>query len=315
MRRLISAQELEVMFKKGKAGNVQIKQMGGSKIVGDIQLMVDGRKYNVRVEEEGTFRTVSATNQVGNLESNSDREKEDAEVDKRFDDMDASKNDQENLVDDMEIQGNKILNDRGKINEEVAKESGNKEEEAEKARNNGLNDSHFSGKEILQALQGAETLGKPDSNYIELAKDSSQIQNTEAQAGENQDQGKDGRGVENNSLQCISNIPVRASQVCGINLHVDLIPSAVRRNVRSQQLEASENSKREGFAEYINASQQQEQNEIDKELQKTIAAGNSLGIKFGNPGIKRMKKMIENEAKALKASLKDNSFAPLMRDD
>lgn len=53
---------------------------------------------------------------------------------------------------------------------------------------------------------------------------------------------------------------------------------------------------------------------MDKELQNTIIAGKNLGIKFEDAGILRMKKMIEDEAKALKASLNNkNSFAPLMR--
>ncbi|KAF7123508.1 hypothetical protein RHSIM_Rhsim12G0072300 [Rhododendron simsii] len=59
---------------------------------------------------------------------------------------------------------------------------------------------------------------------------------------------------------------------------------------------------------------EQEQNAIDTDLQNTIVAGNNLGIKFGNAGVLRMKTMIENEAKALKASLENNTFAPLMRD-
>ncbi|KAI8566563.1 hypothetical protein RHMOL_Rhmol02G0050200 [Rhododendron molle] len=95
----------------------------------------------------------------------------------------------------------------------------------------------------------------------------------------------------------------------------DLNPSAVRRNVRSQQLEASLSSERDEIEEFIIASQEQEQNEIKKEVQNTFIAGNTLGIKFGDSGIKRMTKMIENEAKILKAALKSNSFAPLMRDE
>ncbi|KAG5525596.1 hypothetical protein RHGRI_032037 [Rhododendron griersonianum] len=227
----------EVTFVKGR---VLIATESHNKIDGEIQLMVDGRKYNVRVEEEGTFRTVTATNQAGNHEANSEHEKEDGEVDRRVVDMDASKDKHEVLVADMELQGNVTLNVKGKINEEEAKESENKEEEAEKARNNGLNDSHYSGKEILVASQGAESLGKLDSgenNYeesinsalgldsivqdslsplieecIESAKVSRQLQYTEVQSGDNQVQGKNRGGVENNSLQCFSNIPVRASR-------------------------------------------------------------------------------------------------------
>ncbi|KAI8554292.1 hypothetical protein RHMOL_Rhmol05G0087200 [Rhododendron molle] len=74
-------------------------------------------------------------------------------------------------------------------------------------------------------------------------------------------------------------------------------------------------SERGEIEEFIIASQEQEQNEINKEVQNTIIAGNTLGIKFWDSGIKRMTKIIENEAKILKASLKNNSFAPLMRDE
>ncbi|KAG5560703.1 hypothetical protein RHGRI_003890 [Rhododendron griersonianum] len=135
----------------------------------------------------------------------------------------------------MELQGNRILNDRAQNNEEEAKESENKEEEAEKAGNNGFNDNHLSGREILQALQGAGTLGNHvdgensneesinsflgldsivqdsqsplNEDCIESAKDSSQRQYTEAQAGDKQGQGKDRGGVENIPVQCLSNIP------------------------------------------------------------------------------------------------------------
>ncbi|KAG5556710.1 hypothetical protein RHGRI_007100 [Rhododendron griersonianum] len=89
----------------------------------------------------------------------------------------------------------------------------------------------------------------------------------------------------------------------------------VRAVMRCQQLEASLSSEGDEIEEYIIASQEQEQMEIDKEVQNTIKACNALGIKFGDAGIKRMTKMIANEAKILKASLKNNSFAPLMRDE
>ncbi|KAF7112933.1 hypothetical protein RHSIM_RhsimUnG0177800 [Rhododendron simsii] len=171
---------------------------------------------------------------------------------------------------------------------------------------------HTSG---LRQKHGQDSQSPLIEECFEFVYNSSQLQYAEARVGENQKQGKDGGFWDNNLVQCDSNICVRASQVHGINLHVDLNPSAVRRNIRSQQLEASVNSEGDDIAEYIIASQEQEQNEIDKEVQKTILAGNSLGIKFGDAGIKRMKKMIENEAKVLKASLKYNSFAPLTRDE
>ncbi|KAF7134674.1 hypothetical protein RHSIM_Rhsim08G0178600 [Rhododendron simsii] len=200
MRRLISAQELELLFKKGKAGKVKawngdsaknerfvwlvcygkplnawnvptFRAIGSrwgcfievdsdtlrevsfdkgrvlisespNKIGGEVQLIVDERKYTVRVEEEVTFRTVTLTNQAVIHEASSEPEEEDGEVDKTVDDMDASKNKQYNLVDDMEKQKNRISDDRAKNNGKEAEKFENNEEEAEKVENNGLNDSH-----------------------------------------------------------------------------------------------------------------------------------------------------------------------------
>lgn len=100
----------------------------------------------------------------------------------------------------------------------------------------------------------------------------------------------------------------------GINLHVDLNQSVVRRSIRSQQLDASLSTEGDDFDGYIIASQEQEQNAMDEELQNTLIAGKTLGIKFGDTGILIMKKMIENESKEMKASLKNNTFAPVMTD-
>lgn len=145
---------------------------------------------------------------------------------------------------------------------EEAVESENKEEEAEKVGNNGLNDSHHSRMEELPAFQDALYLGNPvigeinneesinsaiglesivqdsqsplNEECLKSAKNSCQLHLTEAQAGENQEQDKDGGFVDNIPEQCDSNCSIRASQVRGINLLVDLNPSAVRRNIRSQ---------------------------------------------------------------------------------
>ncbi|KAF7138728.1 hypothetical protein RHSIM_Rhsim07G0051900 [Rhododendron simsii] len=197
-----------------------------------------------------------------------------------------------------------------KNNEEEAEEFESNEEEAEKVVNEGLNDNYQSSLKKVAAAQAAMSLGNhatdENSNVesinsalgldsivqdsqsplteecLESVNNSSQLQYAEARVGENQKQGKDGGFWDNNLVQCDSNIYVRVSQVHGINLHVDLNPSAVRRNIRSQQLEASVNSEGDDIAEYIIASQEQEQNEIGKEVQNTIIAGNSLGIKFGD---------------------------------
>lgn len=102
-------------------------------------MVVNERKYTVRVEEEDTFRTVALAIQVSSAEVNSENEEENDEVDSLDDDRDASKNKKGNAVDDMEILRNEISDDRAKINEE----------EAERIETNGINGSHQSelGKE------------------------------------------------------------------------------------------------------------------------------------------------------------------------
>lgn len=150
---------------------------------------------------------------------------------------------------------------------------------------------------------------------LESINNGSQVQNIEAHEGNERQQERE-RVNEDASSHAVyvSNASVRASQVQSINLHVDLNPSAIRKSIRSQHLEAALSTEGDEIDEYIIASQEQEQTAVDKELQNTITAGNNLGIKFRDDGILRMKKMIENEAKVLKASLKNNSFAPFVRD-
>ncbi|KAI8573276.1 hypothetical protein RHMOL_Rhmol01G0265700 [Rhododendron molle] len=124
----------EVSFTKGR---ILIATENPNKIEGEVQLVVNGRKYSVRVEEEDTFRTVPLTNLVSNSEVNSENEEEDDEVDGVDDELDASKTMKQNSMDDMENQGNEILDDRAKINEE----------EAEKVETNCINGSHQAGLE------------------------------------------------------------------------------------------------------------------------------------------------------------------------
>ncbi|KAF7115527.1 hypothetical protein RHSIM_RhsimUnG0052900 [Rhododendron simsii] len=295
-----------------------------------------GRKYNVRVEEEDTFRTVSSTNLVPNFEVTFENKEEDDEVEKVDDELDANKN----SVDDMETQGNEMLDDRAKTNEE----------EAEKVETNYNNGSHQAGLEKAplheeslaqrKSVKGKYT-EKPDScennnkesinsdhGLESIVQDSQSpvieecfesvlknvpVQNAESNPGANYDQEKEVNEA-NNSGAYESNVSLRASQLPDINLHIELNPSAVRRNIRSQQFEASVSTEEDDIDGYIIGSQEQEQDAIEKELQHTILAGNTLGIKVRNSGILRMKKMIENEALALKASMKNNTYAPLMRD-
>ncbi|KAF7126497.1 hypothetical protein RHSIM_Rhsim11G0186100 [Rhododendron simsii] len=295
-------------------------------------------EYSVRVEEEDTFRTVPSTNLVSNSEVNSENEKEDDEVDRVDDVLDASKTMKQNSVDDMEKQGNEISDDRAKINEE----------EAERVETNCVNGSHQAGLEkepvheespaqrksgggkhiensascensIEESLvHGLDSIVQDSQSplaeeCVESVQNNFQGLNAEPNLGDNQDQEK-GVNEANNSGTYGSDVSLRASQLPEINLHIELNPSAARRNIRSQQLEASVSTDGDDIDGYIMGFQEQEQDAVEKELQNTMLAGNTLGIKFGNSGILRMKKMIENESIAMKASIKNNPFAPLLRD-
>ncbi|KAF7134619.1 hypothetical protein RHSIM_Rhsim08G0017800 [Rhododendron simsii] len=113
---------------------------------------------------------------------------------------------------------------------------------------------------------------------------------------EQEEFGENAEGIKSPLL--ISNNGVRASQLEGINLQVVLNPSEVRRITRSQQYEAwNSNEGMEDEADnYIFGPQEHQQNRIAEELQNTIREGVTLGIKFDDMGVKRMKKMIEKEA-------------------
>ncbi|KAI8568925.1 hypothetical protein RHMOL_Rhmol02G0238600 [Rhododendron molle] len=64
---------------------------------------------------------------------------------------------------------------------------------------------------------------------------------------------------------------------------------------------------------YIFGTQEQQQDRIAEELQNNIREGITLGIKFDDMGVKRMKKMIEKEAIEMNLLLKNNTFALLQR--
>ncbi|KAI8535773.1 hypothetical protein RHMOL_Rhmol10G0199800 [Rhododendron molle] len=86
----------EVSFAKGR---LLIATENPNRIEGEVQLIVNGRRYNVRVVEEETFRTVISTYQVTNPEA-----EEEDEVDKTDGDRNASSKKNGDLMDDMEKQ-------------------------------------------------------------------------------------------------------------------------------------------------------------------------------------------------------------------
>lgn len=124
----------EVSFVKGR---ILIATENPNKIRGEVQLMVDRRKYIVTMEEEESYRTVISTIRVPDYVVNSEPDKEDDEVDNEDDDKDASNEKEDKLVDDMEKHRVKNSDDRAK----------NNKEEAEKMKEHGFNGRHQSGLE------------------------------------------------------------------------------------------------------------------------------------------------------------------------
>ncbi|KAI8568827.1 hypothetical protein RHMOL_Rhmol02G0230500 [Rhododendron molle] len=271
-------------------------------------MKVNGRIYRVRVEEEDTFRTVSSKDQA----SNSEAEEEDDYVEDTEDERDASSKKEENPMDDMEKQSNKCTDDMAK----------NKEEEDVKGDNRDINGSHQYGleeepdhekppvqektvgdmfirntnagescnEESFNSIHGLDSIVQDSQSplieeCVESASHCRQFQNIEAQQGKNQEQVKEKERVNDvgtNPVTWDSNVILRPSQVQGINLLVDLNPSAVRKNIRSQQFEASMGTEGEDIDSYIMDSQEHEQNAMDKELQNTIITEASRKITSWN---------------------------------
>lgn len=95
------------------------------------------------------------------------------------------------------------------------------------------------------------------------------------------------------------NTNLRASQVEGINLEVELNPRNFRKALRSLTYDACMNSQEceEMQNTLIAGTSNKEQNIILRELEQTKAAGKRLGIDFKFTDEMIMKKMIENEQK------------------
>ncbi|KAF7144221.1 hypothetical protein RHSIM_Rhsim05G0212200 [Rhododendron simsii] len=106
----------------------------------------------------------------------------------------------------------------------------------------------------------------------------------------------------------------RPSQLKGIELLVDLNPSAIRKTIRSQNYEECMSSGVSVHEDsFISNSQRREQYMIEEEYQHTIEAATMLGIEYGEIDALAVKKMIEIEAKEY-TLLQKNRFAPLQRD-
>ncbi|KAG5556512.1 hypothetical protein RHGRI_006944 [Rhododendron griersonianum] len=202
------------------------------------------------MEEEDSFRTVISKIRALEYVVNSDPEEEDDEVDNEDGDKNASKEKEDNPVDDMEKHRVENLDDRAK----------NNEKEAEKLKEHDFNGRQQSELEkepvhLKQAVQGDMPIGIPNTveNSIEESSNSAhglvsfvqdsqspineecldyanckrQDKNAEIRLDDKHEHGEDSETAANFQMQCDSNISIRASQVDGINLLVDLIPSAL----------------------------------------------------------------------------------------
>ncbi|KAG5551528.1 hypothetical protein RHGRI_009819 [Rhododendron griersonianum] len=90
---------------------------------------------------------------------------------------------------------------------------------------------------------------------------------------------------------------LRACQMEGINLVVDLKPADLRKRIRSQSFEDCMSSGESEFVQNSCSSRgtRQGQEEIDAELQLTTNVGKRLGVKITERDVQMMKKMIEME--------------------
>ncbi|KAG5521241.1 hypothetical protein RHGRI_033710 [Rhododendron griersonianum] len=92
---------------------------------------------------------------------------------------------------------------------------------------------------------------------------------------------------------------LRAIQMEGINLVVDLKPADLRKRIRNQSFEDCMSSGESEFVQNSCSSRgtRQDQEEIDAELQLTTNVGKRLGVKITERDVQRMRKMIEMEPK------------------
>lgn len=118
-----------------------------------------------------------------------------------------------------------------------------------------------------------------------------------------------GFNLLNEPLVIDSRNNLKASQIEGINLLVDLRPAERRRRIRSQMYEACLNSVESEFVQNTKSSHgtRQDQEVINAEVQSTINTGKRLGVDMVESDVQVMKKMIEIEAKEFALLQRSNS--------
>ncbi|KAG5547505.1 hypothetical protein RHGRI_013259 [Rhododendron griersonianum] len=168
------------------------------------------------------------------------------------------------------------------------------------------------------SVQGLDSFIQDSVSPLHEIDKGPEIPNVQAHTSETQQQEIDRNIVLLNSPMVIdSNCNIRASQLEGINLQVELNPISARKAIKSQIYEECMSTRGAEYEdeEYVSDTLEHEEELIEEELQSTLEAGNILGIEYVDiyTDIRRMKKLIQNEVNQLKLLKKINSFAPLQR--
>ncbi|KAI8527168.1 hypothetical protein RHMOL_Rhmol12G0054800 [Rhododendron molle] len=245
-------------------GRILIVTEISDKFEGKIQLLLDGISFVIRVEEEDSFGVVSPPHQVSS--SAVSRDGEDDEVDRN----DSWKKKAKQLGELAINVGAIILPEDINLYSLLPKS-------AAPIQFNTLEDSHDESSNSTHVLDSIvqDSLSPLQEKSLESGHPNRQVQPRENQIVENLEQEQE-KGLEQeqnsekvsqtatNSGVIISNNNIRASQVQGINLLVELNPSAVSKSIRSQQYEDS--LSKDGIADevsgYIFDSLEQEQSMI-----------------------------------------------------
>ncbi|KAF7132286.1 hypothetical protein RHSIM_Rhsim09G0039900 [Rhododendron simsii] len=326
----------EKSFEKGR---FLIATESSKRIEGKIQLIVEGKNYVIRVEEEETFRTVCSNKKF--YSSGSRQVREDDDVDRGGRDLDASKDqpkgdmadaehDVEHEVEHVEINDHHIQSPKTSHmmipdtetsmvaatvttpiqknhNSLLPKSAGVLAPDASVTNNvsNSISSSH----DFYSFVQDSNSPSTKELSESETS--STKTQDEEAHFSNQLDQEATGY---NFPTVIGSDCNFRPSQLKGIELLVDLNPSAIRKTIRSQNYEECMSSGESVHEDlFISNSQRQEQYMIEEEHQHTIEAGTMLGIEYGEIDVLAVKKMIELEAKEY-TLLQKNRFAPIQRD-
>ncbi|KAI8557907.1 hypothetical protein RHMOL_Rhmol04G0047400 [Rhododendron molle] len=259
----------------------------------------------IRVEEEESFRKVVSENSFIDLDSetwekdelmaqNNDPKNGFVDVEKSKEEVEASKakNSEKSSV---HGEGNKRVEDdqlshipkEGHVSKVESDEECN-EESSVHGLNSWVEDSagpfFFTNKDQSKELK--DQCG--NDQRLEIPVPNEQVRN-----------GDQSMTFMNEPLVIDSRNNLRAFQMEGINLVVDLKLADLRKRIRSQSFEDCMSSGESEFVQNSCSSRgtRQDQEEIDAEFQLTTNFGKRLGVKTMERDVQRMRKMIEMEVK------------------